>query len=244
MKNKVFINIPHSKLKAPKEFYEKLIVDRSIFEHYNIFMSDFLVDKFAPMGFKIFKAKFSRLFCDIERFSDDSKEEMSKLGMGVVYTKFYDGKEFIKFDKSYKKNILENYYFKYHSNLDNYVLKNYKSNNLILVDLHSYDEKMVKVFKKLNKPCPDICIGINNEFTCDKLKNVTKDFFEKIGYNVDINYPYSDTMVPNICFKEKIKINSIMLEINKKEYLEDYKSFRKLKNNLKKYFKLIKKINL
>lgn len=244
MKNKLFINIPHAKLKTPKEFYSKLIIDKSIFEHYNIFMSDYLVDKLKPVGYKAFIAKFSRLYCDIERFSDDSIEEMSKLGMGVVYNKFYDGKEFIKFNKEYKNNIIQNYYSKYHNKLDKYVIKNYKKYNLILIDLHSYDENMVKAFKPLNKNCPDICIGVNNKFTSENLKNFTINYFKNLSYKVDINYPYSDTLIPNICFKENIKINSIMLEINKNVYLNSHKDFKKLKKALKIYCKKIKKINL
>lgn len=247
MKNKIFVNIPHSSIKTPQNFYDKLLVDIKTFEKYNLFMSDFLVDKFCSNNVKVFRAKYSRLFCDIERFSDDSKEEMSQLGMGVVYTKFYDGKDFIKIDDNYKHNILNNYYFKYHNKLDDYTNKNFKKNNLILVDLHSYSEKMVKSFKNLNKPCPDICLGINSCFTSENLKEFTINHFKNLGYNVDINYPYSDTLIPNICFKENIKINSIMLEINKKVYLKDnkmIKSYKKLKTAIKLYFKKLKKINL
>ena len=36
------------------------------------------------------------MFCDVEKYLDDSKEVMSKYGMGAVYTKDSNGKEFIK----------------------------------------------------------------------------------------------------------------------------------------------------
>ena len=46
-------------------------------------MSDFKVDKlFENIDAEKVKCKYSRLYCDVERFKDDELEEMSKYGQG------------------------------------------------------------------------------------------------------------------------------------------------------------------
>ncbi len=89
MKNKFIIHIPHSSIKLTDEFWKQTILDKDYINKENIFMSDYLIDKFLPnkKEFNIMKFDCSRLLCDVERFKDDNIEEMSKLGMGVIYSK-------------------------------------------------------------------------------------------------------------------------------------------------------------
>lgn len=47
---------------------------------------DYLTDKLISNKCHKLVFKYLRLFCDVEKFKDDSKEYMSKKGMGVVYT--------------------------------------------------------------------------------------------------------------------------------------------------------------
>ena len=75
----VIIHVPHASLKLPKEFYERLVIPVDRIEKENIFVADYLVDKFIPMNWpNIIKFDFSRLFCDVERFKDDKLEIMSQ----------------------------------------------------------------------------------------------------------------------------------------------------------------------
>lgn len=140
--------------------------------------------------------------------------------MGIVYKNDSNGKPFIALDKNYQKQVLE-YYDDYHKDLNDItkrIIEKYSA--CLIIDLHSFsDEYVYKLFNKTN--CPDICIGINYDYDSFILK-LTVNHFKKRGYSVDINYPYSRTIIPsNYLYKSNTGIISIMIEINKCIYLND-----------------------
>lgn len=237
--NKFIIHIPHSSTYLPKDFYNRLLVDKEYIDKENIFISDFYVDYFVPEKFNnIVKFEYSRLMCDVERYKIDRLEEMSKYGMGVVYEKDSNNNKFIDINKKYKKEIIKKYYDTHHNNLNNMiekVLDEYDS--CYIIDLHSFSDKFVnKVFNKTNNP--DICIGIDKEYYSKELTNLTINHFKEYGYSVKVNYPYSGTMTPN---KKDNRVKSIMIEINKRIYLDkNFKSNEDIILSLKKSYKLKK----
>jgi N-formylglutamate amidohydrolase len=174
------------------------------------------------------------MFCDVEKYLDDSKEEMSKYGMGVLYTKDSNGKVFAK--RNNKEDIINNYYIKHHEELDNMVEKILnRKGDCFIIDLHSFSDEFVK--KVLNKDnCPDICIGINNDNYDINLIEKTINHFTKYGYSVMINYPYSGSIISN----RFPYVKSIMIEINKRVYLSSQKEYNDFYNCMMKYYELLK----
>lgn len=158
----------------------------------------------------------------MERFKDDTHEAMSKKGMGAIYTKDSDGIDFIKLDRDYKQMVLSNYYDKHHDMLNKFVseiLDMYP--NCYIIDLHSFSDEFVKRVLGLSNN-PDVCVGFDEEFKDRLLVEKTIDHFQKYGYSVNINYPYNGSLVPNEYWNRKDdRIKSIMIEINKRIYLDD-----------------------
>lgn len=217
--NKYIIHIPHASLEVPKSFKNKLTINYSEFQKENKFISDYRIDEFVPKNISnIVKFNYSRMYCDVERYLDDQLEEMSKYGMGVLYTKDSNGREFIKYDNKYKQHVIDKYYKKHHKNLDlmvEKVLKKYKE--CFIIDLHSFsDEFVYKMFNKKNNP--DICIGINKSNYDIDLLEKTINHFSSFGYSVMINYPYSGSIISN----KYPKVKSIMIEVNKRVYSDDF----------------------
>ncbi len=240
--NYILFHVPHSSLKIPKQFWNICIKDKKYIQNANIFLSDYLTDKLLPNKCHRLIFKYSRLFCDVEKFKDDTKEFMSEKGMGVIYTKDCDDIITIP-NKKYKANILKSYYDRHHNKLDKLITTALrKQNKCIIIDFHSFSDEMVEKLFGI-KDNPDICIGIDEEYTDTKLFDFTIKHFEKYGFSVDINKPYSGTMIPNKYFNKKEKrLSSIMLEFNKRIYLNDKTDFYKLKNCIDDYYNQMKSI--
>lgn len=212
------IHIPHASLKVPKCF-QKNIICYEKFVRENLFLCDYLVENFVPNHFpNVVFFPYSRMFCDVERYL--YCEEMSKYGMGVLYTKDSNGRDFVR--RKFKDNdyIIKHYYLKHHEKLDIMVGRVFKRNGkCIIIDLHSFsDEFVYKMFHKKNNP--DICIGINQHYN-KKLLYFTILHFKKFGYSVKINDPYRGSIISN----RYPKVESMMIEINKRIYLSSISNY-------------------
>lgn len=216
----VLLHVPHTSLKVPKYFYRGLIISKEEFRKYNLEMTDCCVDYlFKDAPYRKIKAKYSRLFVDVERFKNEEKEVMNQYGEGVIYTHLYDGKMFHQHNEKYRQKALK-YYDRYHKKLDKTVQKMLKKDDeLLILDCHSFSNKMAKHF--FAEPFCDICIGIEKEYYDEKIVNKIISEIEKKGYSWKINDPYQGSIVPNIILKNKVKgrVISIMIEINKRIYL-------------------------
>ena len=244
MKNNVIIHVPHASLNLPNIFFDKIVLDKDYIERENIFISDYLVDKFIPQNYEnVLQFNYSRLFCDVERFKDDKLEKMAKIGMGCIYEKDSNGNSFITINDQYRNTIINCYYDKHHKLLCDLAEKMINLyGRCYLVDLHSFSDAFVfKIFGIDN--CPDICIGYQKEFGNDELLELTINHFKRYHYKVGINYPYRGSIVPDkYYYKKDPSVISIMIELNKRIYLDENKKLNDLKyGRLKKcmdeYFK-------
>lgn len=239
----ILVHVPHSSLKIPKSFWKYCLIEKKDLYKENYFLCDNYVNKFIPKKCKKIVFKYSRMFCDVERFIDDNKEIMFKKGMGVIYTKTSTGKLFLNYNEEYKELVIKKYYDKHHNKLNkitNRIIN--KHNKCIIVDLHSFSDKLVYNIKKL-KNNPDICIGFDKEYCDEYIIKYTMDYFKSYGYSVKYNYPYKGSIVPDIKNKH---IKSIMIEINKRIYMNENRinkiKYKKLKKILNNYFKQLSKI--
>lgn len=67
---KAILHIPHSSLILPDEFYEYLLIDRKQLQRYNLDHTDlYTKELFENDLFDTVIAPYSRLYCDVERYS-------------------------------------------------------------------------------------------------------------------------------------------------------------------------------
>jgi len=235
--NSILLNIPHS---------SKFILDYN--EYYNdielLSEIEILTDHYIDEIFDISNNvnilsqihNYSRFYCDVERYWNDELEIMSKFGHGVIYKNTCNGNKIrneseIDFNKI--KNIYDNYYIEFNNKIK-LLLEKY--NNCLIIDCHSFNS--IPLSMDLNKDLnrPDICIGFNDNISnrFNTTLNYVREFFIEKGYSIGFNNPFSGSIMTDQ-YKLKYNVDSIMIEINKKLYMnentiEKNNNFENIKN--------------
>ena len=218
---KLILHIPHSSDNIP--FKDGYVVDETIFNNEILKLTDWYTDDlFHSDTDEMIIANFSRIFCDPERFSEDKHEEMASVGMGVLYEKTDDNLLMRKITHELRTKILDEYYWVHHQKLNNAVNQQLeKYGKAIIIDCHSMSDIPFIRDKDQNTKRTDYSIGIDSIHTSNELLQTTLNFFSDHGIDVAINSPYSGTLVPMEHYQKNENVQSIMIEVNRKIYLDD-----------------------
>jgi N-formylglutamate deformylase len=183
MERKIILHVPHSSSTIPlKDGY---LVDENSLAKEILKLTDWYTDDlFQSDEHIMIKADFSRIFCDPERFTDDSQEIMAQYGMGVLYEKNDDGELMRVVTPELKERTLKDYYWPHRAKLSNTVNKQLQLHGKALIlDCHSYPSKPFKrdLDKSVNRP--DFNIGTDAFHTPKHLIEASKDYFENTGFH-------------------------------------------------------------
>lgn len=233
-KRRMILHIPHSSTFVPETF--------DVFNGVSL-MHEFqrMTDWFTDELFDFDEAEklvfpYSRLYCDVERFKADRNEPMAKKGMGVCYTRTSHGTKLREVSSKEKVFIKSTVYDQHHKNLEKLVENELlKDDCTLIIDCHSFPNEIYAQHEESDVR-PDICIGTDSFHTPNALLLHVCDYFEKEGFTVAVNEPFSGTMVPLKYYQKDKRVQSIMIEVNRKLYLN--KTFNK-NNNFHKIQDLI-----
>ena len=247
MKN-LILHIPHSSTNIPvKEGY---CVSDELLNQEILKLTDWYTDDlFENEIDSSIKAPFSRIFCDTERFSDDSQEIMAKYGMGVLYEKTDSGESLRIITPELRKHILDNYYWKHHKQLTASVqLQLEQFGRAKIVDCHSFPHQPHRRAIDQSGFRPDFNIGTDAFHTPQKWIKASVRFFEEKGYSLGVDQPYSGAIVPMPYYKKNKNVQSIMLEINRRLYLQEptnekSSKYQKTKQIVQEFLNLIRKMD-
>ena len=214
------LHIPHSSVTIP-DWSGFNIDNPAIIQNELQKLTDWKTDEiFNVKGITRFKAEFSRLFCDVERFYPDEFEPMAQFGRCFFYTKTDDGNDLRKDDDILKQSVLNDYYLKYHSDFTKIVSEKLENLSLVhIIDCHSFSDEPLMSDLDTSSPRPDICLGTDDFHTPDYLLDYVNLYFEKLNFSVSINSPYSGTLIPMKFFRNEKNVKGLMIEINKKLYM-------------------------
>ena len=247
MNHPIILHLPHASTHIP--FHDGYVVDEAVLQSEMLKLTDWYTeDLFFSSEDKMVVAPFSRIFCDVERFADDVQEPMAQLGMGMLYEKTDDGSPLRNVTPELRQRIQTEYYNIHHQALLHATEHEIQTNDrALLLDCHSFsDIPFLRDTHQLT-PRPDFCIGTDYFHTPQKLLDASIDFFKTAGYTVGLNEPYSGTIVPLCYYQKDVRVQSIMLEINRKLYLKKDGNEKALEYDfvkllVNKYLKLLKSI--
>ena len=183
----------------------------------SVLLADEQVDKLYSFLPNKIMSDYSRFVIDLERYLDNSKEPMATKGMGYLYNRLIDGGVFNR--SIFGDNAYFTEYYKHkHVQLKQAIER--IGDGAILLDLHSFNPFPLACDMDKRPNRPDICLGFNKDDTKpeDSILATLQEHFEENGFNAAFNTPFSGAMTTNT----QTKYKSLMIEINKKCYLENH----------------------
>ncbi len=240
----IICNVPHSSTFIPKEFLDDYVLGFNELQRETKYMADNYTNIIFSelLNFSSFiKLNISRIVLDIERFKNQEDEPMSKVGMSALYTKTSD-RNILREIKEENKEKLIKIYDDYHKNFTELVENSLQKNNFaLIVDCHSFPSKVREYDTDKNQNRCDICIGVDDFHTPKVLQDLLENNFKDSGFSVKINSPFSGTIVPMDYYKKNNKVMSVMIEINRKIYMneENFEANENLNNIGRKISRIV-----
>ena len=143
----------------------------------------------------------TRLWCDVERWPDD-REEMNRVGMGVVYTRNADMQPLYpeggEPDEREIGRRMAALYQPYHKTLTMAArLKLDTFRNPVLLDVHTYCRTPLPYELHANEPRPTVIIGHNGDTAGLRLATLIAGTLNKNGIDFAVNTVFKGAITPN-----------------------------------------------
>ena len=201
MSSSIVLHLPHASTFLSEDLLQDFFLsDQELQEELNC-ITDHATDRIFQQVFPEAKAivfPVSRLIVDPERFSDDSQERMSQLGMGVTYTKGSLLQPLRKVSTHGKRQeLLKQFYNPHHQKLTETVEESLSDNNhCLIIDGHSFPALPLPYELQQTAFRPDFCLGTDDLHTLEELVAKIEGELESCGYLTARDQPFSGTIVP------------------------------------------------
>jgi N-formylglutamate amidohydrolase len=121
-----------------------------------------------------------------------------------------------------REALLDAYYRPHHQRLADAVNAELKrESRAVILDCHSFPSKPLPYEPDQNPERPDICIGTDDHHTPGALLEAVKDRCRAEGLSFAVNRPFAGCIVPMAHFGKNRNVCSIMLEVNRRLYLDE-----------------------
>lgn len=221
----IVFHVPHASMVVPAEARSAIVLSDEALEAEITRLTDHAVDVlFVPPGAEpnTVSCAVNRFVVDVERFLDDDREPMARVGMGAIYTRTTDGSALRRpLTSAEEQQLLDSYYHPHHQHLANTVDRTLEAHGRAhVLDLHSFPASPLPCDQDQRPKRPDICLGTDAFHTPLELVDALFEQFEGAGFSVEVDQPYSGTIVPTKHHGRDLRVTSVMIEVNRRLYLE------------------------
>jgi len=222
----VIIHLPHASVLVPPSVAEQFALTPADLDRELILMTDRYTEELFDLDGDYIKRLIypvSRLVVDPERFRDDAEEPMSDRGMGAVYVKTAYGTPLRNpLAPQEREQLLRDYYDPHHTELARLTADALDHHRRCLIlDAHSFPSNPLPCDLNQEPNRPDICIGTDPFHTPTHLVKAAVHAFERRGWSVGVDWPYSGAMVPMEFYRCDARAIAIMIEINRARYMDE-----------------------
>jgi N-formylglutamate deformylase len=220
----MILHIPHASRVVPEDVRDQIVLSAGDLDAELTWTTDAFTDElFFRPGATVVRFPISRLVVDVERFPDDADEPMSRVGMGMIYTRTVSRnrlRRILRPDET--DHLVTQYYKPHHRKLSTAVQDELAQHGrALIVDCHSFPSQPLPCDEDQSMPRPDVCIGTDPFHTPAALVQLAARSFQEMGYNVNIDRPYTGSMVPMAFYKQDRRVASIMIEVNRALYMDE-----------------------
>lgn len=187
--SKIVVHVPHASTAIPEDVWSEFLASRSDVAAEALASADLYTGEMARQGWpnaQIVEAEVSRIVVDVERYDDDSREEMAEVGRGVLYTHDHNQTEIRKNPCQTRRNELLDRYYRPH-----WQRLRAQAAGAILIDLHTYPAEPWPIERHAQGPRPEIDIGSTEGLTPASWADALSRHFKQHGYEVGHNTPYA-----------------------------------------------------
>ena len=225
-------HIPHCSFDIPSKYLSDFAVSAEKLEAEKIKMTDsytdeLFVDCVTDTDTQII-FPVSRLLVDVERFSEDAQEPMAEIGMGMLYRSCHDLSQ-LRASNAFGEELKKAYYDQHHKAFTALVdeqLQNF--GEVLIIDCHSFPAKPWPYERNQIGNRPEICIGTDAFHTTTEMEVRLANAFRQQGFDVDIDTPFSGSIVPMKFYQKDERVKSIMVEVRRDLYMDEVTGKRNL----------------
>lgn len=220
------IHIPHASTVIPAEVRRTFVLSDAEVERELLRLTDRYTDELFHLGPELALSVVygvSRFVVDPERFTDDALEPMAARGMGAVYEVTTDLAQLRdSLSAPQRADLVARFYDPHHAALDAAVQRVLDTaGRCLIIDCHSFPDKPLPCDRDQQQPRPDVCIGTDSFHTPAELAAQAAAGFSERGLEVFLDRPYEGTMVPARWYLQDKRVASVMIEINRRLYMDE-----------------------
>jgi N-formylglutamate amidohydrolase len=186
--SKLLFHVPHASFAIPDDAWPEFLFPRAAVKAEALESADLHTDEMARQAWplaEIVEADVSRIVVDVERYDDDSKEELAEVGRGVFYACDHQMRPIRNALTEVRRDeLLDRYYLPHWKQL------RAKAADAVLVDLHTNPAEPWPIERHAHGPRPEIDIGFSEGLTPPAWVEALTEHFRQHGYEVGHNTPY------------------------------------------------------